>query len=313
VHLVRVACAVCGSREADTVAAGYDYEYATVPDRFEFQKCRSCGHLFLNPRPSAQDLSVIYPPTYYSFSEAQSGSSLIGYFRGLWEAQKVKSFRALLGPGKKKILDVGCGEGRFLSILKQHGDPAWELMGVDFDAKAVAECRKRGFRAEAQRIEDFKPEEKFDAIIMFQLIEHVEDPREVVRQVRARLNPGGFFIIETPNPAGRDYHWFKKSYWSHYHIPRHWNIFTPEHLRRLLVGEGFEIVEQKPLLAAASWIISLHNLFLDKGYPAWLVRFFTFRNPLLLAVFVPFDLFLSKILGFPTSNQRMTGRAGLPS
>ena len=307
-HLVKVACAVCGSREADDFASGYDYEYQTVPDRFTFQKCRRCGHLFLNPRPSGADLPVIYPSTYYAFSEEQTGTSLIAVFRNLWEAKKVKSFRELLGPGPKKILDVGCGDGRFLSLLKAHGDPAWELIGLDFDEKAVAECRKRGFRAEAKRIEDFNPEEKFDAVIMFQLIEHVEDPAGIMRRVRERLNPGGLFIIETPNPAGRDFHWFKKTYWSHYHFPRHWNLFTREHLKKLLTDSGFGIAQETSLLAAASWIVTLHNFFYDRKYPQWLIRFTTFRNPLLLALALPFDLFLSRVLGFPTSNQRVVGR-----
>lgn len=307
-HLKKVSCAVCGSSEAADAASGFDYEYHTGPDRFTFQKCRKCGHLFLNPRPSGEDLSVIYPPNYYSFSEEQTGTSLIAYFRKVWESQKVKAFRSLLGPGPKKILDVGCGEGRFLSILKEFGNPEWELTGLDFDAQAVEKCRKRGFRAEAKRIEDFDPEEKFDAVIMFQLIEHVEDPLGVIRKVRERLLPGGVFIIETPNPAGRDYHWFKDSYWSHYHFPRHWNLFTREHLKKILTDSGFEIAEEASLLAAASWIISLHNLLYDKKYPGWLVKFFTFRNPLLLGIFVPFDLLLSKVFRFQTSNQRVVGR-----
>ena len=70
---------------------------------------------------------------------------------------------------------------------------------------------------------------------------------------------------------------------------------------------GFEKIEQTALLSPASWIISIHNLLLDKKYPQGLVDFFTFRNPLLLAVFVMCDL-VRKFFGFPTSNQRLTAR-----
>ncbi len=307
ITLVSVSCILCGSREADFAASGYDYEYASVPNRFNFLKCQQCGHLYLNPRPSARDLNVIYPPNYYAFSEDQSGNPIVGFFRKAWEAQKVKDFRRIVGPGKKKILDVGCSEGRFLSILKEFGSPNWELIGIDFDAEATARCQKRGFRAEVGRIEEFQPEEKFDVVIMFQLIEHVEDPVATCRQVKKILNPGGIFIIETPNPAGLDYHWFKKSYWGHYHFPRHWNLFTRGNLRKMLNEGGFSICKEASLLAPACWIISLHNLFLDKKYPNWLIRFFDFRNPLLLSIFVIVDLFW-KVMGRSTSNQRVIGQ-----
>lgn len=298
---------VCGSSEADVHAEGYDYEYGTAPDRFRFVTCRRCGHLYLNPRPSANDLGVIYPPNYYAFSENQSGNPAVGFFRRLWEAQKVRSFRKLVGPGRKKILDVGCGEGRFLSILKQYGEPEWELVGIDFDGPAVKRCCRRGFRAEAGRIEDFHPVEKFDVVIMFQLIEHVEDPAAIARKVQSILNPGGYFIVETPNPSSLDYQAFKRSYWGHYHFPRHWNLFTRENLRKILTESGFKVVQETYLLSPACWIVSLHNLVLDKTLPSFLVRFFHFQNPILLAPFVIVDL-VRKGAGFPTSNQRMVGQ-----
>ena len=301
-----MACCLCGSREAERASEGYDFEYGTVANRFRFVRCLGCGHLYLNPRPGAESLSAIYPSSYYAFAENQSANPLVGFFREIWEAGKVRSFKKTVGGGKKRILDVGCGEGRVLSLLRKYGPAEWELMGVDFDRKAVERCRKRGFQAEVKRIEDFRPHEKFDVVIMFQLIEHVEDPVVVSRQVRGILNPGGFFIIETPNPAGLDYRWFKKSYWGHYHFPRHWNLFTREKLRNVLSGSGFLIAEESSLLSPASWVISLHNLFLDRKFPKGLVRFFHFQNPVLLSLFVVLDG-IRKLLGFPTSNQRMIG------
>ena len=65
-------CALCGSADAETVASGLDYEYATLPDEFHFVRCRACDHQYLNPRPSVADLPVIYPPHYYAYSEGGS-------------------------------------------------------------------------------------------------------------------------------------------------------------------------------------------------------------------------------------------------
>lgn len=305
--LVTVACAVCGSRESKPEALGYDFEYQTSSNQFSFCRCASCEHLYLNPRPYTEDLKIIYPSTYYAFAEEQAGNPVVGYFRNIWESRKIKDFRKLVGSGKKKILDVGCGEGRFLSLLKQYGDPNWELVGLDLDEQAAQRCRHRGFRCEVARIESFSKSEKFDVIIMFQLIEHVDNPREVIESMRSMLNPGGFLILETPNPAGIDYHLFKKSWWGHYHFPRHWHLFTPEILGRVLRESGFEDIHASSLLSPASWIISLHNYFLDKKYPEFLIRFFYFQNPLLLAFFVVCEL-ARKATGQPTSNQRLTAR-----
>ncbi len=309
--MVSVPCAVCGGRDTLVHAQGYDYEYATASNLFTFCACKSCGHLYLNPRPSIDQLGIIYPSaSYYAFSENQSGNSLVAYFRKIWESRKVKDFQNLVGEGSKKILDVGCGEGRFLALLKEYGDPQWELVGLDFDEKAIQLCRQRGFRCLQGRIEDLPSHEKFDVIIMFQLIEHVDNPREVIRSMRSVLNSGGFIILETPNPRGLDYQLFTKKYWSHYHFPRHWHLFTADILNKVVLECGFEKIQNTALLSPASWIISIHNRLLGENQPKALIDFFNFRNPILLGFFVIVDL-IRKTFGFPTSNQRLTARAPL--
>jgi len=289
------------------VASGGDFEYGTAANRFQFVRCRECGHVYLNPRPSSDDLGVIYPPNYYTFSEESAG--LVARVRRVWEAGKVRLYRDLVGGGPRRILDVGCADGRLLALLREHGDPAWHLVGVDFDAEAVARCRARGFEAHACRVEDL-PEEQgggFDCVVMLQLIEHVEDPAKIARKVHALLRPGGHFIVETPNLAGLDHRLFRRSWWGHYHFPRHWHLFTRESLHAMLERAGFEIVRSEPLISPATWVISLQNALKDRRAPAPLVRFFTYRNPALLSLFVALDWATAR-LGFRTSNQRVVAR-----
>ena len=246
-------------------------------------RCAGCGHLYLSPRPSVADLGVIYPPSYYAF--ASGGSPLVARLRRAWEGGKVRLYRELVGDGPRRILDVGCGNGRFLGLLRDFGCPDWELVGIDLDAAAVAECRARGFEAHVGRVEEFDAGGRgFDAVIMLQLIEHVEDPVEICRRVHALLRAGGRFVVETPNLAGIDYRLFQRSWWGHYHFPRHWNLFSTLMLRRMLEASGFEI--------------------LDRGWPDRVVRFFHYQNPLLLALFVALDWTRAR-LGLETSNQRV--------
>ena len=227
---------------------------------------------------------------------------------GVEQTRTLFAYESALGPGKKRILDVGCGDGRFLQVLHDFGSTDWELVGVDFDPAAVERCRTRGFTAFAKRVEDMESENgTFDAVVMLQLIEHVEDPVVIAKRVFSLLRSGGVFVVETPNLAGWDYRLFRKRWWGHYHFPRHWNLFSTASLERMLTDAGFVIDRRDDLISTSAWTISLGNYFLDRGFPRWFSSFFNYKNPALLALFVTLDTVRAR-LGMPTSNQRVIAR-----
>lgn len=297
---------MCGGADAAPEASGRDFEHDTVPGEFHFVRCRRCGHVYLNPRPAAEELGAIYPADYYAYSD--EGHGLARRLRRIREARKVRLFRDAIGEGRRRIVDLGCGNGRLLSTLREHGSPDWELEGIDFSEDAVRQCRAKGFRAEATTIEDFAAEDgSFDAALMIQLIEHVEDPRATFARVARLLRPGGVFVLETPNVGGLDYRWFRGRWWGMYHFPRHWNLFSTAALGRVLGETGFEVTRTDSLISTSAWILSLHNLLLDRGWPDRLVRSFHFQNPLLLPPFALIDLVRLR-LGLDTSDQRVFAR-----
>ena len=309
-ELVATHCALCGSTGDDVGARGRDFEYDTATNEFTFVRCRDCDHVYLNPRPRVEDLDVIYPSNYYSF--LGTTNSLVARAQRKWESGKVALYREQVGEGHKCILDVGCGDGRFLALLRDFGGPEWEMVGLEFDAGAIAKCRAMGFEAHAERVEDFAEDPsqqgRFDAVVMLQLIEHVEDPALICERVRRLLRPGGVFVIETPNLAGLDHRIFRGRHWGHYHFPRHWNLFSSRSLRRMLEERGFEIVRSECLISTSAWIISCQNRLKDRGWPAWIHRRVHFQNPLLLGLAVTMDVVRTK-LGLETSNQRVIARA----
>jgi 2-polyprenyl-3-methyl-5-hydroxy-6-metoxy-1,4-benzoquinol methylase len=300
---------VCGGSDAEPIARGYDYEYRTSRAAWTYVRCRECALVYLNPRPAVTELARIYPPHYYSFDETKRDNPLVGFFRRRLEAMKARVFARLLEPGPRRILDVGCGDGRFLSVLRDHGPKAWELHGIDIDARAVERAASRGVRAQVSRLEDYDPgAERFDMVVLFQVIEHVSAPDEMARRVHDLLVPGGLFVIETPDVAGWDEALFRDGLWGGYHIPRHWNLFTPDNLARMLARAGFERVLAQPLISTSFWINSLYNWALVRGAGERTLGFLHYQNPLLLAPLIVLDK-LRMPFGARTSNQRLVVRS----
>jgi SAM-dependent methyltransferase len=134
------------------------------------------------------------------------------------------------------------------------------------------------------RFEDVQLEPaSFGLMIMNQLIEHVEDPRAMIAKAGAALRPGGHLVIETPNIASLDARLFRRRYWGGYHFPRHFTLFDARTLESMVSAAGLEPVERRPLICPQFWILSLHHVALERGWPKGLVEWLSFRNPMLLA------------------------------
>ena len=104
--------------------------------------------------------------------------------------------------GRRNVLDIGCGRGEFLEMMRDAGVPA---RGIDLSTESVALCRQKGLTAEVADLFVFlaqQPEAVFDGIFCSQVVEHLppESLPEMVKLAASRLAPGGVIAIETPNP-----------------------------------------------------------------------------------------------------------------
>lgn len=104
----------------------------------------------------------------------------------------------LIGQFKpKSILEIGCGSGEFLQKVSGAVDLA---MGVDINPTALEKARAKGLVVTNQSIELMV--EKFDMIVLFEVLEHLPEPGKILRAIVDRLNPGGTLVLAVPNPDG---------------------------------------------------------------------------------------------------------------
>jgi 2-polyprenyl-3-methyl-5-hydroxy-6-metoxy-1,4-benzoquinol methylase len=304
-------CPVCGHDVHMPDAAGYDYESLTCSNRWSFVRCAGCAHLWLNPRPAVSALGTIYPADYYAYQYRSEINPVALRAKDRMDAAKLRGLLAHLDRAPRAFLDVGCGDGRFLELMERRGVPAESCYGLELDADVVEHVRSRGYTAFAERVEDTTgiPDATLDLATMFHVLEHVDDPATCVRRLADWLAPGGVLAIETPNMESLDRRLFRDSWWGGYHFPRHWNLFSPDALAKLLRDAGLDVVETRFQTGHSFWMWSLHHR-LRYGRPArpGLARWFNpFRGLPMLAAFTAFDLVRGR-LGAKTSAMLMVAR-----
>jgi SAM-dependent methyltransferase len=305
------ACPVCGVEKFASYSIGFDYELRTCRNPWRFVQCRECSHVWLNPRPALSTLPVIYPPNYYSYNYQRQINPIATWAKAVLDRRKMAGILRKLATAPKTFLDVGCGDGRFLRVMESRGVVRDHNYGLELDERVVRPLAEAGFRAFCERVEDCTriPEDGIDLATMFHVIEHVDDPGRVVRKIARWLAPGGVFAVETPNLDSLDQRWFRDRYWGGYHIPRHWNLFTPATLSRLLQDSGLEVISTSYQTGHSFWMYSFHHRLRYAARP-WrrtAKLFDPLKSLSLLAGFTALDK-ARAALGFPTSAMLLLAR-----
>lgn len=248
-------CPCCESNVSKIWAIAKDYEYESTRDeKFNYQQCQDCDTIFLETMPIDR-LSTIYPSNYYSFLEQPTG--FIYRIKGLLDQFFFRRILKSIPGDSIRALDIGGGTGWVLDSLSSV-EPRLnisQIVDIDPDAQQLAEAK--GHRFFCGRIEDFESEEKFDLVLLLNIIEHVADPKEVLKKISDNLTDNGVAIIKTPNIDSLDARLFKNSYWGGLHCPRHWVLFSDRSIRPLINKSGLKIVSQSLTQGAPFWAWSI--------------------------------------------------------
>jgi 2-polyprenyl-3-methyl-5-hydroxy-6-metoxy-1,4-benzoquinol methylase len=171
----------------------------------------------------------------------------------------------------KRILDIGCGNGQLLALMRA---VATEAVGVEPDRRWREHHEQLGISVHSTLPEG---ETAFDTITMFHLLEHIPDPLPYLTRLRALLREEGRLIIEVPNAQDALLTLYENkpfsefTYWS-----PHLFLHTPETLQTLLEKAGFHTVEVRQF---QRYPLANHLYWLAKGKPGGQVHWGGLRNP----------------------------------
>jgi 2-polyprenyl-3-methyl-5-hydroxy-6-metoxy-1,4-benzoquinol methylase len=220
-----IKCNLCGSAQSTLLYRCKDYFLSISEVEYNVVRCSDCGLVFVNPRPTEEEIHSYYTKVYYRSDLTEEEhlkerlSQLVAKF------EKVKHLR----PGR--LLDVGCQKGEFLLFMQQRG---WEVKGVEFSSTPP---NLFGLDISYGKLEDVAfPTESFDLVTLWAVFEHVYHPREMLGEVHRLLKPGGRVVLLVTNIKS-----IPGRIMRHDDVPRHTTMFSRCTITKMLELSGLQI------------------------------------------------------------------------
>lgn len=229
-----VNCNLCGTNEVQSLYCKRGLRIV---------RCEVCGLVYVSPRALDHEHDQLYAGDYF-FSQVTLEKGYTDYMAS--RPLKIATFEkrlSMIGNYQKagRILDVGCATGFFLQVAKDRG---WEPYGVDVSIEALVEAQRgpnipvvQGTLERASFRDDC-----FDAITMFDVIEHLPDPIQVLREAHRILKENGILVICTPDVESFSARLMGRN-WPHLKPSEHLYYFSKNTLPRMLDRAGFHVLE----------------------------------------------------------------------
>lgn len=265
-------CPICESKNRVLKFANVEDHVYRTKGKWNYYQCKSCGIYYIDPRPREGTIDRAYTNyfTHSPYKKRHRSSWLSQIAMALrndylyWKYAYDKQPRITGGhwlmyalppwlrhewdhharhlpkpeSGHDRLLDVGCGNGKFLKDAQLAG---WQCYGVDFDPQAVKIAKSQGAKVSLGALEKQGfPDKFFNAITLSHVIEHVHQPKKLLEECVRILQPEGTLWIATPNIDSILSKWFKKD-WLACVPPQHLILFNRQSLGNLLDNTGFSV------------------------------------------------------------------------
>lgn len=239
-------CPLCASREA---------QLFFTKNHHDVLRCSSCNFAYVNAAPQAQDLKQLYDKTYFYGDPGK-----FGYHDYLAEKQnRVSQFKTKIQylqtqfPSGGLVLDVGCADGSFLELFPC----SWTTEGVEL-SEAIWETIPQPLQSRVYQgfFEDFVSSAFYDAITLWDVVDHVADPKQTLQKAFSILKPGGLLGMVTGDLSSAFARLMGK-HWYLYIPPVHLSYFSRHSIEKIFSDIGFE----KPLIVYEGKRVSLALVF----------------------------------------------------
>jgi len=245
-------CQVChqtGQATSTEVAIDRATDYITGQS-FQVVQCQSCKLAWTYPCPS--DLNPYYPGTYRRYT-----APIIAILKALYRKRVRRWSKHFTEPGS--ALEIGCGDGFMLDALRSLG---WKVTGTERTSEMSRFAREHfGLTVYSDQDSALPKDERYDMIILFQVLEHLANPVHEINRYRQLLKPGGRIVIGVPNFTSWQSRYAGPN-WFHLDVPRHLFHHSPESMQVLAKATGLAIQEisfYSPEHDPYGWIQSILN------------------------------------------------------
>jgi 2-polyprenyl-3-methyl-5-hydroxy-6-metoxy-1,4-benzoquinol methylase len=254
-------CPACGSSKYVKALTATDYLVSN--ESFEIMECADCSLRFTSPIPNNNEIGNYYKSDDYISHTGRDNSiinkiyRIVRYFTLRSKKKKVIKFSQ---NKSGSILDIGCGTGNFLKIMKQSG---WKINGVEVNDTARGIAKNNTGSVILNQIEFFESKQKYDVITFWHSLEHLYDLKRYLNKISISLNANGIVMIAVPNYQSFDADYFMQD-WAAYDVPRHLYHFSFDAIVKLLEKFKFKLLQSVQLPFDSSYISLLSEMSVRK-------------------------------------------------
>jgi len=264
-----VSCCLGCTKNDEFIFSAHDLLH-DLPGDYNIVKCRTCGLMRTNPRPTPESIGFYYPEDYRPYlgtvvqmDSGEPPATIKRFLKPL--VNWVFNFKGTVLPALAtgRMLEVGCASG---SYLHQMAGKGWLVQGLESSQIAAQSARELGYHVHSGTLETAPaPDEPFDLIVGWMVLEHLYDPVFCLKKLSRWAKPDAWLVLSIPNAASLEFRLFKNNGYA-LQVPTHLHHFTPHSVGKVLQAGGWRMEKVHHQRTLSNLIGSLGYLLRDNGF-----------------------------------------------
>ncbi len=229
---------------------------------------------YTQPAVAVEDIGQFYPEEYAAHApesqapadSATAGANTLGQNKSSERESRKDPWDRIELAGERRLLDLGCGSGGYLLRMKSHG---WNVLGIEPSPRAAEAAMAAGLEVMEGAIPGVDLGSRmFEVVTLLASLPCMPTPMETLSILRNHLTPGGRLIVSVHNTASAAAGLFGGD-WQGWDLPRQYNHFTPDSLRRMLDRAGFTAIQIEGRRRTSRWRHSARRRAEREGGMGW--------------------------------------------